>query len=43
MESQSLEFLENQMDIFYLAFGLMRQSIWNVEPQMKKFMVSSYA
>ena len=43
MESQSLEFLENQMDIFYLAFGLLRQSIWKVEPRMKKVMLSSYA
>jgi hypothetical protein len=42
MESQSLEFLEKQMDILYLAFGLLRQSIWKVEPRMKRVMLSSH-
>lgn len=32
--------LESDIDIFYFFFGLLRQTIWTVEPKMKKVMLS---
>lgn len=30
---------DEQLDIFYFCFGMLRQSIWIVEPRMKKLML----
>lgn len=32
--------LDNQLDIFYFCFGMLRQSIWIVEPRMKRVMLN---
>jgi hypothetical protein len=29
----------DDLDVFYLFFGLFRQSIWKVDPRMKKVML----
>jgi hypothetical protein len=29
----------DDLDVFYLFFGLLRQSIWKVDPRMKKVML----
>lgn len=29
----------DHLEVFYLCFGLMRQSIWKVEPRMKRVML----
>jgi hypothetical protein len=29
------------LDVFYLFFGLLRQSIWTVDPRMKFIMISA--
>jgi hypothetical protein len=28
-----------QLEIFYFAFGMLRQAIWNVSPEMKQLML----
>ena len=39
MIERSLQ-LASDIDIFYFFFGLLRQTIWKVEPKMKKVMLS---
>lgn len=34
---------EEGLEVFYLFFGLLRQSIWTVEPRMKELMLRSGA
>jgi len=43
MESQASNQMEEHLDIFYFAFGMLRQSIWIVAPRMKKYMLNSQA
>lgn len=41
MKNKDLDLFEDKLDIFYLAFGQLRQSIWKVEPRMRRIMLSS--
>jgi len=42
MDSQASNQMEEHLDIFYLAFGILRQSIWIAAPRMKQHMLTSY-
>jgi hypothetical protein len=39
--SKTLEDIDH-LDVFYLFFGLLRQSIWKVDPRMKRVMLKMH-
>jgi hypothetical protein len=42
MSNLKLDIFDDELDIFYLCFGLLRQSIWSVEPRMKDVMLRKF-